>query len=208
MGTTISAMDKKFIIQSPKLLLVEGSHEEKFFKSLLPNISVSGLQVIEVGGEHSFAPNLRNLPSYEKFEDVISIGIVRDADKNFKAKMASIQDALRQAKLPVPTTHLKPAEKPQISIFIMPNNSDNGALENLCMETVADDPAIRCVDDYFNCLQALKNKSHPNIYKARVQAYLACKDEGDIHMGTASELGYWNFASPALDSLKQFLGSL
>lgn len=201
-------MDKKFIIQSPKLLLVEGSHEKKFFSRLLSNMNVTDIQVVAVEGEHNFAPNLRNLPSDEKFDEVVSIGIVRDADKSFKAKMTSIQDALRRAKLPVPTSPLEPTGTPKINIFIMPNNADDGALEKLCMETVSDDPVIQCVDDYFNCLQALQNRSHPNIYKARVQAYLACKNEGNVHMGTASELGYWNFTSPTLDSLKQFLGSL
>lgn len=201
-------MDKKFTIQSSKLLLVEGSHEEKFFRRILSDMNVTDVQVVSVEGEHNFAPNLRNLPSHEKFDEVTSIGIVRDADKSFKAKMASIQDALKKAGLPVPTSPLTPIGIPKIIVFIMPNNTDDGTLEKLCMETVSDDPVIHCVDDYFNCLQAIQNRSHPNIYKARVQAYLACKDEGDVHMGIASEKGYWDFASPALDSLKQFLGSL
>ncbi len=194
---------------STKLLLVEGSHEVSFFNALLAHMPLTDVQVASVGGQSLFAPIIKNLPTYETFGIVESLGIVRDAEGDMQAKFNSIQGALADAGLPVPNEPLSPVHgPPTVTVFLMPDNQGNGALEDLCLSTVTNEPVMRCVIDYVACIGSLRGSPHPHQSKSSVQVYLASKDEGDIHMGIASEKGYWDFDSSSLGSLRSFLEQL
>ncbi|MCH8875443.1 MAG: hypothetical protein IIA89_01310 [Chloroflexi bacterium] len=192
-------------IKATKLLIVEGTHEVSFFLALLRHLGRDDIQSIDVGGESFFQPNLENLQTDSNWHLVTSIGIVRDADHDFQAKLQSVQYALGQAGLPAPDAPLVPAgDHPQVRIFIMPDNGSQGSLEDLCLSTLQPSADLACVDEYIECL-AHALGPHPHLSKARVQAYLASKPEGNIHMGNAAQKGYWEFESGALDDLKPFL---
>lgn len=198
-----------YTISQSKLLLVEGSHEEKFFSKLLESMRINSIQVKQVGGKELFRPNIINLPKMRNYSVVKSIGIVRDADESCNNTFRSVQAALRDANLPVPDQPITPAgTNPQVAVFIAPNNSDSGALEDLLMASVEGDPVLSCVDQYFDCLQSIQGEEHPHLSKAYVQVYLAKEPDGDIHMGIASQQNIWNWASPAFDTLKAFIKSL
>ena len=189
--------------------MVEGSHEESFFRELLKQMNIGDIQIASVGGADNFAPSLKRLPTFDNFDNVASIGIVRDADNSFSAKFRSIANALRRAELPRPTAPLIPTTTtPKVMVYIAPDNSNQGALEDLCLATVAGDPVLQCVDYYFDCIRQYKEGNHPHLSKARVQAYLASKDEGDVSMARAALSGYWDFNSSVLNSLKQFLNNM
>ena len=118
----------------------------------------------------------------------------------------SITDALREYEFPVPESPMNPTGiNPQVTIFVFPNNLDNGALEDICLASVADDPIINCVDDYFACVRGLQKEEHPHLSKAKVQVYLAKEKEGDIHMGTASRKNIWNWDSDTFNQVKEFI---
>ena len=192
-------------IEATKLLLVEGTHEVSFFLALLRHLGKIDIQSIDVGGETLFRPNLENIQTDNKWHQVTSIGIVRDADHDFQAKLQSIRDILQQVGLPVPDVPMVSAgDHPQVRIFIMPDNVSGGSLEDLCMSTLEPSDALTCVDEYFECLAEALGP-HLHLSKARVQAYLASKPEGDIHMGIAAQRGYWEFGSDSLDSLRRFI---
>lgn len=197
-------------ISRSKLLLVEGSHEVKFFNCLLKAMHLDDIQVAKVGGEHDFRPNIVNLRKYPGYtdSDVKSIGIVRDANRSFEDKLRSIQNALRDGDLPVPDQPIVPTNtNPRVAVFITPDNVSDGALEDLLMASVEDDPVLQCVDSYFDCLTGIQGH-HPHLSKARVQVYLAKEPEGDMHMGIASEKNVWVWDSPAFDGVKTFIRAL
>ncbi len=81
-------------------------------------------------------------------------------------------------------------------------------LEDLCLAAVQADPATPCVDAYFTCLQTQTGKLPNNLAKARAHVWLASRPEPDRRLGEAAQSGYWPWADPAFDPLRQFLLAL
>ena len=85
-------------------------------------------------------------------------------------------------------------------------------LEDLCLETVKDRPAMKCVDEFSSCVSALKSppknisKSKTQVFKAQV--FLATQPKIVDSVGLGSQKGYWNFEAPCLVELKAFLSHL
>nr|VFJ75877.1 MAG: hypothetical protein BECKFW1821C_GA0114237_10926 [Candidatus Kentron sp. FW] len=95
----------------------------------------------------------------------------------------------------------------RIGIFIMPNNADAGMLEDLCLESVQAEPAFECVEQYMECLSALPG-SIGNPSKAKVQAYLAAREDIANSLGIGARKGYWNLDHGCFGDIKRFLRML
>ena len=163
-------------IAKPKLLLVEGKDEVKLFGKLLADLGLVDVEIRNIMGKAKFRQNIKGLPKFTGFSEVTSVGIVTDADKQPQGAFASICDALEAAGLPRPTAPLQPVgDDPQVVVMILPGEGREGMLEDLCLESVADDPAIACLEDHFRCLEEqLKAGTFPgNPSKSRVRAFLA-----------------------------------
>jgi hypothetical protein len=166
-------------INKPKLLLVEGKDELNLFNELLEELDlINDIQVIEVGGKEKFATDLPALPLRSGFSVVSSIGIVRDADNDPEAAFRSILGILKNMHFPEPTAPLQTiAGSPSITIMIVPDIDSTGMIEDVCLASVAEDIAMDCVNQYFECLQAHQRILDENdIPKARVRAFLASRE--------------------------------
>jgi hypothetical protein len=97
--------------------------------------------------------------------------------------------------------------KPKIGIFIMPGNSDTGMLEDLCLETVKDHPAMECVNTFIDCVSKLESPPN-NLAKAKAQAFLAAMLNIVNSVGVAAQKQYWDFDSEVLTEIKTFLENL
>lgn len=86
----------------------------------------------------------------------------------------------------------------------MPGKSQQGMLEDLCLKTVENQPAMKCVDIFVTCASNLKKKPK-NLSKTKVQTYLAAMPEIVNSLGIGAKKGYWNFGSSELNDLKSFL---
>ena len=73
-----------------------------------------------------------------------------------------------------------------------------------CLESVKDDPAINCVEEYFQCLKKTGHCPN-NPDKAKSLAFLASRPITDERTGIAAQKKYWNLDSPAFDEVKSFL---
>ena len=195
-------------VRSDKLLLVEGTHEQKFFKCLLGAMGIVDVQVEQVGGQHSFASGLKAVLSDPRFQagKVTAIGFVRDADSGVADKFESIKSTLTAVGLPVPVTLAEPTPgRPHVSVFIAPDNDRTGSIEDLCLDIAQPLEVMGCATHFMECVAVIQGNAHPHHAKAKVQALLATLEEGDIHMGIAAEKGFWDWNSPALDTLKAYL---
>jgi hypothetical protein len=168
------------------------------------------MQVLPVGGKEKFKPNIENLPKLSKFDEVVSIGIIRDADNSYNSAFKSIQDALKAANLPLPERPLEPVSSGglRVAVYIMPDNQSEGALEDLCLSSINDDPVYDCVQKYFDCLKDDHGITHHHISKSRVQVYLARHAPVDPRVGIAARKDIWRWDNPAFDSLKGFIKGL
>jgi hypothetical protein len=191
-------------------LLVEGKDAEIFFKALLRNLNLGGIQVQDFGGKDElkgFLKALRNAPDFAR--QVVSLGIVRDAETDPKAAFQSVCSALRNASLAEPQQPtVRAGENPKVSVLIIPNAMTPGMLETLCLEALNEDPAMACVREYFECIQLKKGLLPNNMFTARLHAYLASCFKPGLRLGEAADAGYWPWDNPIFDSLKQFLYAL
>jgi hypothetical protein len=204
-------------INQPKLLIVEGSHEESFFNAAFAQLlRIVDIQVLAIGGKNLIRQNLRALVRSADFPSVASLAVIRDADITdpnavrtaAETAFQSVSDSLIHAGLSPPTAHgAFFVARPKIGVFIMPNGNDDGMLETLCMRSVETEPEFHCLTDYFTCLSTHGIRPVQQ-HKAHAHAWLASRPEPDRHVGRAAEAGYWPWGSNAFDDLWAFLRSM
>lgn len=192
-----------------KLLLVEGIDEVRLFGALAASIGVDDVLIRDYGGRDRLRPFLKTVAETEEYEGLSSLGIVMDADDSAASAGERVRSALSAAALPVPAAPLQSAgnENPKTCYLILPPDGETGALEDVCLASVAEDPAMNCVEDYFDCVERTPSGGPRanRMSKARVHAFLSSRERPDLRLGEAAESGVWRFGAPAFDSLKAVL---
>jgi DNA-binding protein Fis len=163
---------------------------------------------MDFGGITELTNFLKLLANDESYDNVETIVVARDAETDAKAAIDSIQNSMRQAKIPVPE---KPFEYTQDSslktafmIFPGPEYS-SGRLEDLCLLTVESDPLLECVDDYLECAKT-KGEQLTHIHKNKLHAFLAGKkDYAGLPIGLASHQRAWDIEHHSLDPFKKII---
>ena len=206
-------MPKKHVITKERILAVEGKDEGEFFKALLQHQKIDTFQVFPMDGKDRFKNELPLLMSTDGFSRVHTLGFIRDAEeKEAGSAFQSICGTLKKSGLPVPKKidAIIQKAKMRIGVFIMPNNLDEGMLEDLCIASVRITPLFQCLERYLACcsaclpaVEAIKNPS-----KAMIQAYLACKSPIINSLGVAAQKGYWDFDHACFSDIKGFLRGL
>jgi len=187
-------------ITSPKLLLVEGKDEEGVFDALIKRLPIPEVQIIAYRGKTNLRHFLGAIVSTPGFDNVLFLGIVRDADDNPEGAMQSLQGALQDYDLPVPETPLKrTGSSPAVTVFVLPGDVRTGMLEDLLWNSVPTSQAS-CIATYLECMRVVSPSS-----KNRVHAYLASKKD-PMRVGEAAQAGIWDFVNPAFKEVKEFLG--
>ncbi len=192
-------------IKFSKIMAVEGKDEKIFFTCLLNYMRQEDFEVLEVGGIVKFKDKLPALVRRSGFAKVKKLAIVRDAEDNSESAFESIKNILIKEKIIPPE---KPGQftsgNPKVGIFIMPGDAKQGMLEDLCIRTVKDNPAIKCADAFIECARKLDNPPS-NIAKAKAQAFLAAMPDIVYSVGLGAQKHYWDFNSDELKNLKNFL---
>ena len=221
-------------ITSKKVLFVEGQDEENFFGELLKYIGITNVQIISYDGKDNLRNELKTITKIPDFSKVQLFGIVRDADNNIEGAFKSICQILKNNNyMPPDKPNTFSSGAPKVGIYIMPNNKDDGMLEDLCLKTVKDSPLIECIEELIECANLMyengevkeffekydyfKNKEVyrknfsksngkiKNIAKAKAQAYLSLMPVIVSSVGVGATKGYWNLESEELNELKKFL---
>lgn len=196
-------------IREKKVLAVEGKDEVNFFDALLKHLGITDdVEVRDVGGKYQFKSKLPALVRTTGFSDVEVFVIIRDADTDANAAFESIRDILKGQDLEPPSQINQFSDgNPRIGIFIMPGNSDTGMLEDLCLKTVEEQPAMECANVFIDCASGLGDP--PQVMaKAKAQVFLAAMPEIANSVGVGAQKGYWNFNSNELDDLISFIDNL
>lgn len=199
-------------ITATRLLIVEGQDDRRFFEALLKQHGIPGFQVLQIAGASNLSRRLDALRSAEEFATVTALGIVFDADDSHQGTFSSICRSLSGARLPVPPQPQQLSSgRPQVSVMIVPPDEiESGRmLEDLCLEAVADDPAMRCVDEYFSCLEDQSiSQRESAIPKARLHAFLASRERPGLRLGEAAEKNDIPLDSPVFEPVVNFLRQL
>ena len=196
-------------ILKPKLLIVEGKDDEIFFNVFINHLNIQDIQVAGIGGKDKIKPNLKALSKDSNFSQIISLGIIRDADKSAGNAFKSVRDSLIAAGLPSPRRALSTIKgPPKVTVMILPVRKRRGELEDLCLDAVSDDPAMSCVDQYFDCIDRQLLDKPRKLSKAKVRVFLSSRKDPTLPLGISAEKGYWPFDNKAFAAVQEFLQSL
>ena len=202
-------------IEQSRLLLVEGSDDEWFFRRMMEERSLSGVQIVQYSERGTLGDFLSDvLMLNPEFSRVKVVGVVRDADNSYQQAFQSIGDSLRTAGLPVPKQPLTLASGDldetyiHIAAYVMPDNSSNGEMETLCLQAVHQAASMPCVDRFFECLESIDHVPAKR-EKAQLGAFLSADIENpNLRIGQAIHIGVIPSDSPAFDQVHQFLDLL
>lgn len=193
-------------ISKSRVIITEGREDELFFDALINYLTLNDIQILPIGGKTELRKYLRALIKVSGFDEIKSLGIARDANSDPRAALQSVRDALRSIGLPAPERTLIPfGDKPKVVIMIFPDENTRGMLEDLCLQSVIQDPAMFCVDQYFQCLQQRGMNLPSKMSKAKVQVFLGSRPEPGKLLGVAAQAGYWPFDVEAFAQVKIFL---
>jgi hypothetical protein len=205
-------MRKTIKLEENRILAVEGKDECNFFKALIKHEDIKDVQIIDIGGKDKFTIELPLLINLEGFTDIHTLGFIRDAEKDqASSAFSSICKTLENNKLPAPqvVNTIYSEQNLKIGIFIMPNNVDEGMLEDLCLKSIKDEPVLECVDKYIECcLHCSPENEKTNISKAKIQTYLSCRKPLVNSLGVAALKGHWDFEKICFSEIKFFLHNL
>ena len=193
-------------IAERKMLLAEGKDDRLFFEAVLKHLKLQGVQVKDLAGKQKLRSSLDALVSTSGFRRVTTLGVARDANGDAEAAFRSVCGALAGAGLPAPDRPLVQVRgHPNVAVMILPGGGAAGMLEDLCIQSVAADPAMACVEDYFRCLADNGIAPPKSPSKAKVQVFLASRERAGLPLGIAAEKGYWPFGEPAFAEIAGFL---
>ncbi len=197
-------------IKYDKLLFVEGDDDKRFFESFFKHEGIENTYIEPVGGKSEFKNIIPGFTLRPNFNDVKVLGIIRDADDDgMNSAFLSLENIISRIEgynlIPPQASNKFSDSFPDIGIFIITKpGSDNGNLEDLCLATVQDTEAMKCVNIFWECVKKLP-KQPKNPSKSLCQAYRSAMPESVPHIGVAAERGIWNFESKFLDKLRNFL---
>ena len=196
-------------IEKEKLILAEGKDAYHFFCHACNFYrETQDVQVMHFGGNDDLPNFLLDLTNMDKYDEVNTIIIARDAETDAKAATDSIKHSMKQATIPVPERpfeYIRNATlKTAFMIFPGPQQKD-GTLEDLCLLTVENDPLLECVDGYLECAKA-KGEQFPRIHKNRLHCFLAGKDDSvGLPIGLAFKAKMWPPEHPVLEPFKRII---
>ena len=118
------------------------------------------------------------------------VGILVDANDGLNARWSAVADRLREDKIEVPSSPEPTGtiidSNPRVGIWLMPDNTSSGELENFVSEMIPDDdpvwPRSECYID--GIPKADRKFSEKKILRAKVHAWLAAR-ENPKQMGSA-----------------------
>lgn len=202
---------KQLPLSKYKILIVEGRDDCNFFRYFLKKFEIlDDIQIFHTEGKSQLEEFLKALILQELFvkKSIISIGIVRDADTDPKKEFDAVVDILKQCELPYPSEPFEVTSTlPKISILLMPNATNVGTIEDLCLESIADTNEMKCVDKYFECLSAFGINNPDKKTKVKISVFLSSKSES-CSIGVAAQKGFWDFEHTAFTQIRTCLVKL
>lgn len=207
-------------IVKSNLIICEGRDEQEFLiKYLNSDIlsSVPGfsndIQVIDFGGNSELARKLAILKNMENFDKLTSLLIIRDAETNAESACLEIQRALKQNGFPIPQgPHCWEGQTLKTGFLLFPNCDcivQNGTLEDLCLSILSDPLAagtLEEIDLFLKRLEKYRHEPFSRVFKTKLHTCFSVhNDYVSLKIGEAAAAGAFDWNSPALDPLKNFI---
>lgn len=211
------------------LVLCEGKEDRLVFEKVASIAGLKGMAFEDYGGKDNLRNELTRIKDRPEFtrKQFRIIAVTRDADDSHDRAWQSLCGSIRagfgielsqpgsMVQLPDPDYVSDP--KVSVTAWVLPGDGSPGMIESLCLQSVSDRPAYRCLSDYAQCLEALLPEEagalessglHP---KARFHAWVVSQTDfkdKDYNISTAVEEDRLEWNHPAFDGLRTFLRGL
>jgi len=159
-----------------QVLLVEGSNDKKVVEHLLKAWGFSFKEHFKIEPAESVEELLKSIPVQIKKSGIKTLGILADANDSFDRRRQSISDQLKKAncetasKLAPVGTVFSGWRGIRIGIWLMPNNQNEGELEDFIYRMIPNgDPILPAVKNF---IDNIPEKDRKFSDKKRVRAYV------------------------------------
>lgn len=207
-------------IEKQHLILCEGEDEFWFLASFLNSVELkqtpffaNDIQIFNFGGNQELFNKLNVLKITSGFQQVQSLLIVRDAERDAQAAVQQIQSALQKAGLPTPSNPGKWEMKNlKVGFLLFPtcdSTVHEGTLEDLCLSILKESSSsviLEEIDSFINLLGDKHKREFPHEFKTKLHTYFSITDKFvGLKIGEAANAGVFDWNSTRLDFLKSFL---
>ncbi len=209
------------VIAKPYLLLCEGKDAERFLINYLESDALSQdrrfyneIQVLDFGGNDDLCNFLMNLKNMEKYDQVKSLAIIRDAEKNFAKACQEVNGALKKcgfisSKNCECGTWVSNFGGIKVGFLLFPLNKDAGTLEDLCLRILSEKKGkdvLSAIDAFLALMESSFGRIYRRKHKNKLYTYLSSSNEYvTMPLGIASKAGAFDWESGELEPLKSFL---
>jgi hypothetical protein len=80
-------------------------------------------------------------------------------------------------------------------------------IEDLCLQSVAQEPEFPCVDRYFECISERSTRKEFSS-KAKFRVWMASHSDHEYYIGKAAEAGYFPWENEVFSPIRAFLQKL
>lgn len=212
------------------LILCEGIDEKLFFiwfldyfkkKSSLDYNKYNEIQIEDIGGNGELVAQLGVWKLVAGFDDLKTVGIIRDAETDADAALKSIQHCFSYNGMPKPQDCFELTANPNggaRTVFgILPgtktdNKWDNGTLEDLCLKILNDSQSSEKIDllsKYLEQAQVDFKYKIKHMHKARLHTYFSSNEPFiGLKIGEATKCRAFDFESNALNNFKKMFDEM
>ena len=172
-----------------KKLLVEGNDDQHVIWALCEKFKVpEAFDVVDCGGIEEL---LKGIPVHFKKSGIDTIGIIIDADVDIHARWNTLKTILSKTGFVAPEAFPKTGlilqnNDQKVGVWIMPDNNDNGMLEDFISFLVPeDDKLLPVVDSTLHEIEEKQLNKYSAIHKskARIHTWLAWQEAPGTPLG-------------------------
>ena len=211
-------IERKQIVK-PYLLLCEGKDAEGFLINYLNSNELASdqrlsneIQVLDFGGNDDLRSFLMNLKNMDKFDQVTSLAIIRDAEKDYAKACQEVSSSLKRCGFRSSEccgTWVHNDTGLNVGFMLFPLNNKAGTLEDLCLQILSEknNKTILSFIDIFLAEMELSYGCHyRRKHKNSLHTYFSSSDKYvTMPLGQASSAGAFDWGSCELKPLKNFL---
>lgn len=210
------------------LILCEGADEKWFFIWFLDYFKkkpgyykYNEIQIEDIGGNDDFVAKLGVWKLVSGFDNLKTVGIIRDAEKNADSALQSIQHCFSDNSMPEPQDCFELTENKSSSIKtvfgILPgtkngNKWDNGTLEDLCLKILKDPQSSEKISLIYGYLRQVQDNFKyeiKHIHKAKLHTYFSSNEPFiGSKIGEAAHYGAFDFESDYLSNFKKMFDEI
>ena len=197
-------------------VVCEGVNDAEVIRRLAERENIGGVGLEHMKGDAGrLAKTLTTIASRSNFHGLPALAVVLDANGNPADALSMADKELRKI-IPLGKSPLDPDRVRQIDwngrafrvgAFIMPGEGQNGALEELILQSARDD-LMKCVRVFRECARDAGKGAAEKESKKSAQALLSALPKHCFNWADAAEKGMIDFNHGAFTGLKKFIRDL